>query len=137
MNEFTHAVATAAITELRKGRGGKAITMPTLIGHMNSLMIEYRDAKLDEWRDQILDHVPHERLEYLYFAVRDEMFKWGLYDWELPDDEWLTEWVAWGLACVRWLNQEYAERTPQLIYADDELQAWLNERNPLVQLPLF
>jgi hypothetical protein len=94
------------------------------------MYIHWRDVSIQVWAENTFAHVPHERLRALLgkvdFLLLDDMEALG---WEYPSEEVEAEWVAYGLACLRWKNRVTSGRElAGFDLSEAEVGAWLAQR---------
>lgn len=131
---FTQEFVEAAFAD--RQHGVKPVKIAELIGAMQYMYWQWRDAQIEIWAISTLTRVPASKLDTLIEVIAVNLSLWREF-WELPDGDISAEWAAHGLARLRWLYQEANERVPELRYTDDDLQCWLDMHNPPVQLALF
>ncbi len=138
MDDFNRELLKAAYKACKKRRKGKpTVTAVDLRHEMWSHWRDVRDYTITRWADRIVERVPRTRLVAKVETVFDLVEKAGIHWWEWPHNEDEAVYaVAWGLATLRWVNQERAERAPVPRCTDDEIENWIAVREPR-QLSLF
>ena len=100
--------------------------------HMKAVLlwVMWRDISIQTWAESTYAHVPHERLRYLFDKVDDLLFDTQeTDDWEMPDDEFVPEYVAWGLACLRWRHRvDNGRELGGFHLSEAEVEVWLAKR---------
>ncbi len=146
MDEFTQELLALAYESVKKRRG-ETMNVATLKRQMWRHWMNYRDGTLATWAAQTFERVPHRKLASLVDTVLDLLgdaaLYADLYSWEYPpehsddeDDTPIAEWVAWGLATLRWHHCDLAGRFPVPNATDAEIAAWIAQRETR-QLPLW
>ena len=134
MDEFTADLAQCAYETLQS-RKGKRVELSTLKDGIWQCYTAWRDAIIEAWADTTLGRVPSAHLTARMGVVWDCLAHHGEY-WEWPEEQDAAAWTAWGLAVLRWLNQEFQERVPEPQFSHEELSAWLAAKTP-IQLSMF
>ncbi|MFW6098194.1 MAG: hypothetical protein ACOC9Z_08950 [Chloroflexota bacterium] len=106
-------------------RAGEEVTTDALLAQMSSYALEYRDRTMEMWWNTTLEHVPAERLRYLYPKVRDLLADMDCYRGGEGEDP--AAWVACALAFLRWWKQSCAGRFPEVTATKGEVRSWLAE----------
>ena len=133
MDEFTTRFFDAALRGFKVQ--GCQPRPDDLIARAWHLYIAWRDAILEAWAGSTLAHVPEEKLLALTDIVLDMLAVHGEW-WDEPEPGEEAETVAWGLAVLRWLNQENRRRAPTLQYTEGEVEMMIYEAYP-IQLSLW
>jgi hypothetical protein len=108
VNDFNRSLIEAAYTRLVHKKGSKPPSAAELIAAMFSMWVVYRDGLIEMWCDEIIETIAQETLIDQY----EEMFDWAIENMpyiETPDEddpESVAWWVAWGMACRRWMEAE-------------------------------
>lgn len=132
MDEFTYSLAQVALDELQERVSITKIEAGHLVGHTTMVWVQWRDALLDMWAEQLLEVLTDDQAHTLAYGIRIMLSDFREV-WEYPDPELILEWVAYGLACLRWL---YWLDAPQVAISRDEARELIAQRLPPQQLTL-
>jgi len=141
MDHFTQELLALAYESVKKRRG-ETMNVNTLKRQMWRHWANYRDGIIAIWAAQTFERVPHSKLASLVDVVFDLLCNAALCSWEYPEypdeegDDPMAEWVAWGLAALRWHHRDLAGRFPVPHATDAEIAAWIAQRETR-QLPLW
>jgi len=127
-----------AAQSLRLERSGLRPTTPQdLLAEASRLWAVERKKILDTGARRVLAQVSPHRIDALYPVIDELVYEQG-WDWETPtDEEELRQFVAWGIACLRW--EHWAQRDPTLDFnlTIQDAVEWLAAHRPPRQLSLF
>jgi hypothetical protein len=131
MDGFTQELLEAAYREVRKKQRKGELDAVNVRHHLWKRWADARDGTIARWAERIAAKLPCARLAAKVETVFDLLDEAGIYWWEWPHDEDEAVYaVAWGLATLRWVNREHAGRAPVPDCTDDEIEAWLEAREP-------
>jgi hypothetical protein len=143
VDDFTRKLLAVAFDEIvqdsrRKRRRRDDVTHSDLRSQLWACFWVFRDGLIHQWAARILANCPPEHLAAKVEKVDCLLIQAEEY-WDVPeDDEDAAEWVAYGLAYLRWLNLERADRAPRPRCTEEDLAAWLTRRKQgPAQLGLF
>jgi hypothetical protein len=131
---------TEAAQSLRLERSGLRPTRPQdLIAEASHLWAVERKKIIDAGARRVLARVSPHRIDALYPVIDELVYEQG-WDWETPTDEdkeELREFVAWGIACLRWEHWTRLDPTLDFMLNIQDAREWLAKHHPPRQLCLF
>jgi hypothetical protein len=143
VDDFTRKLLAVAFDEIvqesgRKRRRRGDVTQSDLRSRLWACYWAFRDGLIERWASRILASCSPERLAAKVETVDCLLIEAEEY-WDVPeDDEDPTQWVAYGLAYLRWLNLDHTDRAPRPRCSEAELAAWLRQKKKgPAQLGLF
>jgi hypothetical protein len=125
MNNHTQTLLDLAYRDARRERGRQP-SVANVRRHLNGAWADARENTIAMWADRIIANIPRARLIAKLDLVWSLLIQAHL-NWEWPwDEDETVHAVAWGLATLRWLENEKRGRTPpRPALSNDEIAAYL------------
>jgi len=129
---------TEAAQSLRLERRRLRPTTPQdLLAEASRLWAVERKKIIDAGARRVLARVSPYKIDALYPVIEELVYEQN-WDWEPPtDEEELREFVAWGIACLRWQHWTRLDPTLDFTLNIQDAREWLTKHHPPRQLCLF